>query len=373
MRAVDRVLAALATSPRPPRSWLVGEPCFAPPAALADAYAAAARSNTFGYPPHAGLAALRAVLAAGHREGGSPATPEQVVVTSGAKGGLLALFAALLEPGDEIIHPRPCYPAYPAMATRLGARPVAVAEGNGSFDGWPQTVAEHIGPRTRAVVLASPSNPTGATLDRNQTHELVELCRDRGLRLVCDEAYIDFSFATDRDLVPADLDPGRGTVVQVRSASKSWAVCGWRIGWVVADADLAEKVARMHAVLLNPAPGAAQEALTAITDIPSDHTLRARTTVGDRLDRLVTAIDDAGLAARRPEGGFYLWLDVAERIGRDGAESSAAWCTDLAHRHGIGLWPGEDFGGTGHIRLAVTAPPTEDWQPAVAELVHVLR
>jgi aspartate/methionine/tyrosine aminotransferase len=373
MRAVDRVLAALATSPRSQQSWLVGEPCFAPPAALADAFAAAAASTSFGYPPHAGLATLREVLAARHREGGRPATHDQVVVTNGAKGGLLALFAALLEPGDEIIHPRPCYPAYPTMAIRLGARPVAVAEGDGSFAGWPGAVAKCIGPRTRAVVLASPSNPTGATLNQNQIHALVELCRDRGLRLVCDEAYVDFRFASGPDLVPADLDPDRSTVVQVRSASKSWAVCGWRVGWVVADPDLTDKVARTHAALLNPASGPAQEALTAVAGVSADHIVRARAVVGERLDQLVTALNDTGLAARRPEGGFYLWLDVAERIRHDRAETAAAWCVDLAHQFGIGLWPGEDFGGTDHIRLAVTAPPPESWAAAVADLVRVFR
>jgi aspartate aminotransferase len=141
-----------------------------------------------------------------------------VVITSGAKGGLLALLATLLEPGDELVHPKPCYPAYPAMATRLGARPVAVPECGGNFAGWSEAVADVIGPRTRAVVLASPSNPTGTTLDATEASSLVELCRDRGIRLICDEAYVDFRFAPDHQAVPAAFDPERTTVVQVRSA-----------------------------------------------------------------------------------------------------------------------------------------------------------
>ena len=300
---------------------------------------------------------------------GRTAAPEQVVVTGGAKGGLLAVFAALLEPGDELIHPLPCYPAYPAMAGRLGARPVAVGENNGSFDGWPQAVADHIGPMTRAVVLSSPSNPTGATLSEGQARALVDLCRDRGLRLICDEAYTEFQGPPDTRVVPADFDPDRTTVVQLRSASKSWALCGWRMGWVVADPDLAALVAARHAALLNPASGPMQEALTALSELPDDYLEHARTVVAKRIDTLVAALEATGLAVRRPAGGFYLWLDVSDRTGGAG---TAAFCVDLARRCGVGLWPGEDFGGTSHVRLAVTAPPPEQWDSAVAALVEAL-
>jgi aspartate/methionine/tyrosine aminotransferase len=248
VRAVDQVLAELSVQTDQPYSWLVGEPCFGPPIELVNAFERAAGSPSYAYPPHDGLPRLREVLAAYQREEGQAPEPDQIVITSGAKGGLMALFAALLEPGDELIHPTPCYPSYPAMAARLGARPVAVAERGASFAGWPEAVADHIGPKTRAVVLASPSNPTGATLDAPQATALVELCRNRGIRLICDEAYFDFNIASDRE-VAAAFDPERKTVVQIRSASKSWALCGWSVGWVAADAALVASVARSHAAL----------------------------------------------------------------------------------------------------------------------------
>ncbi len=369
MRALDGVLAALAEHGDATSSWLVGEPCVPPPEALRDALAHASHADAFGYAPPAGNPRLREVLAAHHTSADRSAAPEQVVVTSGAKGGLLAVFAALLEPGDELIHPLPSYPAYPAMAARLGARPVAVAEGNGTFDGWPQAVADHIGPKTRAVVLSSPSNPTGATLTEGQARDLVDLCRDRGLRLICDEAYTEFQGPPDARVVPADFDPDRTTVVQVRSASKSWALCGWRMGWAVADPDLAARVAARHAGLFNPASGPMQEALTALPQVPDDYLEHARTVVTRRIDTLAAALEATGLAVRRPMGGFYLWLDVSDRTGGAG---TAAFCVDLARRCGVGLWPGEDFGGTSHVRLAVTAPPPEQWDAAVAALVAAI-
>jgi aspartate/methionine/tyrosine aminotransferase len=345
----------------------------APPDTLARALVRAAHADRFGYAPPSGLPHLREILASLHHEAGGETAPAQIVVTNGAKAGLLALLAALLEPGDELIHPRPCYPAYPAMAIRLGARPIAAAESDGSFDGWTQEVSERIGPRTRAVVLASPSNPTGATVSSSQARDLVELCRRHGLRLICDEAYTDFRFSPDSQSLPAKFDPTRETVAQVRSASKSWALCGWRLGWVVADAGLAARVAEIHTALVNPASGPAQTALCSLPAVASDYLERARKVVQKRLTELCLALGDAGLTARHPEGGFYLWLDVASRIESASAPATADWCIDLAHRHGVGLWPGEDFGGKGWVRVAATAPTVAAWPGAVSQLATAIR
>jgi aspartate/methionine/tyrosine aminotransferase len=371
MRAVDAVVAALAERPGAPFSWIVGEPCFEPPPELADALARAAESPPFRYPPPGGLPTFRDVLAARFEEEGLSIAPSQIIITSGAKCGLLALFAALLEPGDELIHPQPCYPAYPAMANRLGARPVAVAERDGSFSGWAEDVAPHIGPRTRAVVLASPSNPTGATLDAAEAHALVELCSAHGIRLICDEAYTDFRFTADHHALPADLDPDLSTLVRVRSASKSWAVCGWRIGWIIADASLAARVARTHSSLLNPASGPAQAALCALPEVSADYLGNARSTVESRVNELCSALTRAGLPVKKPEGGFYLWLKMKD-LRPTGTINAAEWCVEVARSSGVGLWPGDDFGGAGHVRIAVTAPSKTEWPSAVNALVEAL-
>jgi aspartate/methionine/tyrosine aminotransferase len=352
-------------------SWIVGEPCFEPPPELVYAFARAAKSPTFRYPPPGGTPALRRVLAARFEEEGLTIAANQITITSGAKCGLLALFSALLKPGDELIHPQPCYPAYPAMAKRIGARPVAVAERDGSFSGWTEDVARHISPRTRAVVLASPSNPTGATLDAAEAHALVELCRAHEIRLIIDEAYTDFRFTGYRCALPIDLDPDLSTVVRVRSASKSWAVCGWRLGWIVADASLAAKVADTHSSLLNPASGPAQEALCALPEVSAEFLKNARSMVANRTDELCSALEHAGLSFKKPEGGFYLWLKVKDS-NPSGTINAVEWSTEVARRSGVGLWPGDDFGGAGHVRIAITAPSAAKWQTAVRGLREVL-
>ena len=373
MRAVDGVIAALAAHGDNVSNWLVGEPCAAPPESLRSALARAARADRYSYAPPAGLPQLREVLASLHHEGRADVTPAQIVVTNGAKAGLLALLAALLEPGDELIHPRPCYPAYPAMATRLGARPIEAVESESGFGGWTQAVSECISPRTRAVVLASPSNPTGATISSSEALELVELCRGHSLRLICDEAYTDYRYSADCQSLPADFDATRETVVQVRSASKSWALCGWRLGWVVADTGLTARVAATHASLVNPAPGPTQTALCSLPEVAPDYLERARQGVQTRLSELCAVLGDAGLAVRQPDGGFYLWLEVASLVAAAGLPTVTDWCIDLAHRHGVGMWPGDDFGGTGRVRLAATAPATAAWRHAVTRLAAAIR
>jgi aspartate/methionine/tyrosine aminotransferase len=312
-------------------------------------------------------------LADHHREHGQGLEPEQIVITSGAKAGLIALLATLLGPGDELIHPRPSYPAYPAMASRLGARPIPVGEHGGGFSSWTEAVAARIGPRTRAVVLASPSNPTGATLDAPQSKTLVELCRDRGLKLICDEAYVDFRFAPDRGDLPADFDPDRTTVVQLRSASKSWALCSWRIGWVSADRPLAAEVARNHASLINPASAPAQQALCSLPEVSKEYLDNARSEVESRASELCTALEDVGMSITKPDGGFYLWLDVSKKLESSGAATAVEWCIDIARRTGVALWPGEDFGVNDHVRVAVTAPCNDDWRESVHALTEVLK
>jgi len=367
-RALDAVLEALAAHPDPDRSWLVGSPCFEPPAVLRRALQPAAATRTFGYPPPEGLAELREAVVELHRRQALALDPQQILVTHGAKGGLLAVFGCLLEPGDEILIPSPCYPAYPAAVAAFGGTPVIVSSNDGRSAVDAGAVEGSITPRTRALVLSSPANPSGATLSGDQARELIELCREHEIRLVCDEAYEAFRFAPDADRLPAHFDPGLETVIQVRSFSKTYALCGWRIGYMAADPAFIKSLTTWQSALLNSPNSIAQRALVSALLVPPSFFEEVRKVVRTRLDRLTAVLTSAGLAAEPPQGGFYVWADARPVLAATGHATTADWCTDLARRRGIGLWPGEDYLCPGWVRASAVACPETDWETSLDRL-----
>ncbi len=184
MSSARRVAEALAAwGGSPVVDLLIGEPCFDTPEPLRDALARAARCSASAYGPMQGLTELREVLARRARSEGLEVGADGIVITHGAKGGLLAVLATLLAPGDEVIVPVPGYPGTRVITTRLGATPVEVPEIETGLEGWADAVVRRMGDRTRAVVVASPSNPSGAVLP---TDDLVRLAHVRsGVRGSC--------------------------------------------------------------------------------------------------------------------------------------------------------------------------------------------
>jgi aspartate/methionine/tyrosine aminotransferase len=365
-RALDGVVGALGRWPGDPVDLLVGEPCFDPPVEIQAAFARTAGDSASGYGPPGGLPELRTVLA--NRLDPNRADPRRVMVTHGAKGGLLTLLATLVEPGDEVIHPLPCYPAYPAMVRRFGGVPMGVAEHGDGFAGWADRALAIAGPRTRAVVLSSPSNPSGTTIDGGELEALVDGCGDRGLRLILDEAYSDFKFEGDA-VDPATMGAD-AVLVRVGSASKSLALPGWRIGWIIADGELVAGVTGVQSALLNPPATPPQLAMLALPKVSAGYFEGNRQAVRERLEVTAEAVRRAGIAAAMPAGGFYLWVDIRDRLDKQEPDS-AAWCEWLAEKHGVGFWPGEDYGSPGWIRLAL--PRGERWREDIEELEKRLR
>ncbi len=372
-RALDVVTRALDAHPNPDRSWLVGSPWFEPPEVLRRALEQVSSGASFDYPPAQGVVGLRTTVAEIHRRDGMSLNPENVVITHGAKGGLLAVFGVLVAPGDEILHPTPCYPAYPAAVSALGATPVAVphVDGISPFDSG--AFEDRITSKTRAIVVSSPDNPTGATLGGDQVASLVELCRKYTIRLICDEAYEAFRFAPDTQTLPAHVDPDLETVIQVRSFSKTFALCGWRIGYVSADPEMIGRLTSWQSRLLNPPNSIAQEALVSAPAVPADYSSDVRRRVRNRLERLVEVLANCGIPVEDPQGGFYVWADVRSRIDVAGSKDSATWCADLARRQGIGLWPGEDFSAPGWVRLSAVSCPDREWASALDRLTSGLK
>lgn len=364
MSGVQQVSAALDSFGEGAWSWLVGTPCFKAPVQIQEELREAAGRSHAAYSPAAGDFGFREAIAELHRREGSSVNAENVIVTPGAKAGLLVLLSVVLRPGNEILHPVPSYPAYPNMARLLGATPVGVAQSGRDYEGWMAAVERNITSRSRAVVLSSPSNPSGATLDQAQILDLAALCRDHGLLLVLDEAYSTFRFEGETRCESCDVDLDSSCVV--RSFSKTYAVCGLRLGYILAGEVLAEEVATRQSALVNPPSSIAQMAMGKVLEVPASYTEASRRIVRERLSVLRQILRNLGIDAAGPQGGFYLWFELTEEVTR--GRSSVDWCESLAREQGIGLWPGEDFGSPGWVRLSAVSPQPAEWNSAVTDL-----
>ncbi|HEY0214981.1 MAG TPA: aminotransferase class I/II-fold pyridoxal phosphate-dependent enzyme [Cellulomonas sp.] len=326
----------------------IGEPDFATPAhVVAAGDAALATANR--YTPSAGVPALRRAIAERlHTRYGLTDDPERVIVSQGAVQGLAAVLAVLVEPGDEVLVPDPAWPNYEMQTLLLGGRPVRYPlRPERGFRPDPDEVAALITPRTRVLVLNTPSNPTGAVLEPGLVRALVETAVAHGVTVVADEVYdeivFDGSHANAAAMAPDD-------VVSVFSFSKTYAMTGSRVGYLTAPAWLAPTLARVQEPLLSSISAASQASAIAALDGPQDVVGEMVETYRRRRDLVVDRLAAAGLPVEPPAGAFYLMLPLAE-----GADSRTA-ALDLVG-HGVALAPGTAFGSTArsHLRLSLAS------------------
>jgi aspartate/methionine/tyrosine aminotransferase len=243
----------LARSMTNPIDLSIGQPEFDVPAPIQDATIHAIREGKNGYTVTQGIEPLRERLMQRHadRFGAGEVADEEVMVTSGVSGGLTIAFLAVLDPGDEILIPDPYFPLYPQLVTMLGARAVA-------YDTYPDFTIDTgkilplVTERTRAILVNSPSNPTGHAMSEGEARALAEFADERGLLIISDEIYEDFVFE-GRHVSPREFS--RNCIV-LSGASKSMGVTGWRIGWMLGRRDLIERcyVAQQFTFVCAPAP-----------------------------------------------------------------------------------------------------------------------
>lgn len=359
-------------------SFGAGEPDFNTPANIRAAGARAIEEGKTRYTPVAGIAPLRAAIAehsAATR--GVPTRPENVVVTVGAKGALFNLALALFEPGDEVVVPTPCWVSYPEQVRLCGAEPVFVPSTlEGGWKISPADLARALSPRTKAVVLCSPSNPTGAAYTADELAALAEVLRGSDCWVVLDEIYGELVYDgfAQRSLlsVAPDLAP---RVVVIDGVSKTFAMTGWRVGWSIAPVALSKAMETVQSQgatsTATPSQWAALEALRA----PPLELAEMRALFALRRDRLVEGLRGvAGLRCAMPEGAFYAFCEVQGWIGRQTPQGArldddlavAAWLLEEAH---VAVVPGSAFMAPGHMRLSY-AVSVEDIDRAVARIAQ---
>jgi aspartate aminotransferase len=345
----------------------VGEPDFPTPEHVVEAAHEAARSGHTRYAPNAGLPELREALADKVvRRNGYEARPEQVVVTQGGIQALYLVLRALLEPGDEVLLPDPAWPNFRMIAHLLGARVLSyplVAEGD--FLPRLEDLERLVTPRTRAILVNSPSNPLGAVVPRELVEASLAFARQRGLWFISDEVYDEVVFDDVFVSAGSVVDPS-DRLVSIYSFSKVYAMTGWRVGYLVAPPDLAKLLTGMQEPIISCVNTPAQMAALAALTGPQDIVREMREAYRARRDELLGILDRGSLPSSRPSGAFYVWTDVSEA-----SVPSMKFSRSLIERERVAVAPGSAFGelGKGYVRLSL-ASSREDLVEGASRLVR---
>lgn len=341
-----------------------GDPSFAPPAHVLDAMRDAAVRGQTHYPPNGGIPAMRAAARRKlERVNGTRLdSDEAIFVTNGAMHALYVVWQALLDHGDEVIVPDPMWTEAVENVRLAGgvAVPVPLVAAHG-YRYEADEIARRITPRTRAIFLNTPHNPTGAVLAPESVAAIVALAAERGLWVVSDEAYEDVLYAPNVHrsalAIAQERCPAHASrVVAIYSFSKSHAMSGLRVGYVVTtDAQLQDRLGKIMRCTINGVNTLAQWGAAAALDGPRDHIDAMNAEYAERRDLLLAALDGIdGVRPFAPQGAFYVWAELEPALYRRLGVANADGVSQLLAEAGVGSAPGDAFGEHSHdaIRFA---------------------
>ncbi|WP_324649548.1 pyridoxal phosphate-dependent aminotransferase [Georgenia sp. H159] len=359
--AVDAKAKALKAAGRPVIGFGAGEPDFATPQYIVEAAVAAAQDPAnHRYSPAKGLPALREAIAAKTlRDSGYEISPDQVLVTNGGKQAVYQAFASIIDPGDEVLLPAPYWTTYPEAIALAGGTTVEVVAG--SDQDYLVTVEQLEAartPRTKALLFCSPSNPTGAVYSGEQTAAIGRWAHEHGVWVITDEiyehlVYDDAEFTPIVRAVPELAD----TTIVVNGVAKTYAMTGWRVGWMVGPADVIKAATNLQSHLTSNVANVSQRAalaavagdLSAVETMRSAFDERRRTMV-----RMLGEID--GVEIPTPRGAFYAYPNVEGLLGRTirgrTPQTSAELAALILDEVEVAVVPGEAFGPSGYLRLS---------------------
>jgi len=340
----------------------VGEPDFPTPEHICRAGAEAIAAGFTKYTPAPGIPALRKAVAEDYtRRSGLAISPGQVVVSNGAKHALHNVFTALLNEGDEVIVPAPYWVSYAELIKLAGGKPVlietAIAD---DFKLRPAVLRQAITPRTRMLLICSPSNPTGVVYRPEELADLADVAIDADLAVVADEIYDQLVFDGRTSPSFPTLRPGlESRTVVVAGVSKTYSMTGWRIGWTISPEPLAKAMASLQSQeTSNPSSVSQHAAIAALTG-PQDCVATMRDAFQSRRDLVVQRLA-AMPGVKIPEigGAFYAFFDIRQSLAEAtsvGISTSLAWCEAILERQHVALVAGSAFGAEGHVRMSFAA------------------
>ena len=345
----------------------VGEPDFDTPVLIRNAAKAALDAGATHYTAVSGTAELKsAICAATERHRGYRPSPSEIVVSCGAKHVLFNIGLALYEPGDEVVIPAPFWVSYPEQVRLLGATPVIVPTTEDEhFKISPEKLEAALTPRTKAVILCTPSNPTGAAYSESELRALVDVLRRHDCWIIVDEIYADLIYDDFKHVsIAAIAEDLRDRIVIVDGVSKTFAMTGWRIGWSIAPPALTRAIDMVQSQSTTNAAAVSQAAATAALNGPRDEVHAMRAAFDRRRVRMVEGLRTIpGVKCRMPEGAFYAFADVRGLYGAKYKDQElvtddaiALWLLEAAH---VATVAGTPFGAPGYLRFSYACSEEE--------------
>jgi len=359
--AVDAKAKALKAAGRPVIGFGAGEPDFPTPDYIVQAaIAACSVPSNHRYTPAAGLPALRqAVADKTARDSGLQVTAQQVLITNGGKQAVYQAFATLLDPGDEVLLPAPYWTTYPEAVALAGGVSVPVVADEAA--GYLVTIAQleaAFTPRTKALLFCSPSNPTGAVYPPEQVAAIGKWAAANGIWVVTDEIYEHLVYGDARHVsMPVVAPEIADRCVVVNGVAKTYAMTGWRVGWMIGPNDVIKAATNLQSHLTSNVCNVAQQAALAAVSGPLDAVADMRTAFDRRRGLIVGLLGDIpGISCPVPEGAFYAYPSVTGLIGKNFGgvrpASSGELATLILEKAEVAVVPGEAFGTPGYFRMS---------------------
>ena len=344
----------------------VGEPNFPTPAHIVEAAVEFARKGSVKYTATAGLLSLRERLVAKlDRVNGIQTTVNNINCTVGGVGGIAGAMAALLEPGDEVLVPDPAWPNYRLMLSWAhGVLVPYPCSPENQFLPEPGEIEKLVTPRTKLLIINSPCNPTGAVFPRRLVEELVEVAVRNNLYLLSDECY-DEVILDGEHVSPASFCTD-GRVISAYTFSKTYAMTGWRVGYVVANDKISDSITKILESNSSCIPTVCQKAAEAALDGPREPLQEMVGAYRDRRDLCVGLLEEAEMLISRPQGAFYIMADV----GRSGLDSRE-FAFDLVNSKQVAVAPGTAFGTTARDAVRISlASSHEDLSVGIGRMIE---
>ena len=342
-RSPIRLFSNLARQTQDCAMLTIGEPDFDTPQAIKDAAVAALAQNMTHYAPNQGTASLRSAVAAYETRRGNAVTAQQVLITVGACQGLFSALMTVLNPGEEVIVPTPGFVLYESITAIAGGKTVPLDTSKTGFQITKEALNALITPKTKAIVINSPCNPTGTVFSRESLEAVKQAVLGKPIFIIWDNVYNQLVYGdTCPDL---SLDPQlKDQLILCQSFSKPYAMTGWRIGYLTCPEYVMDRMLLFSAAQITAVPTFLQEA--AVTALQTDPGPMLET-YRRRRDYVCRRLTEMGLSYPEPEGAFYVFPNI-EKYGM----TSAEFCTRMITEGKVAAVPGSCFGAEGYLRLS---------------------